>query len=267
MDSKNTHRSRENSNASTKRVFFNAHRKWFLENILRKGATGKHIDKNAKLFFAQSSQNTHTHTHLFLQTWWPFLQNWCWFERKDLARQMATEKKWQNHKNNLCAKVCRWRIHANMIFPPFCTLKNLFLHNKRLYFALVFSVLPDNYFGNKVHQSSRKPCQQKKNVSRKRRSFRLFRNKKKKENTSLRKTWPEKQQQKKCWQNHKNDLRTKFLSLENVRTHDLGTILLFFLHMKRTWCWKVILKGNKSSVKLKPSRKRAKMPSTEKETS
>ena len=121
----------------------------------------------------------HTHTQLFLQTWWPFLQNWCWFERKDLARQMATEKKWQNHKNNLCAKVCRWRIHANMIFPPFCTLKNLFLHNKRLYFALVFSVLPDNYFGNKVHQSSRKPCQQKKNVSRKRRSFRLFRNKKK----------------------------------------------------------------------------------------
>ena len=92
---------------------------------------------------------------------------------------MATEKKWQNHKNNLCAKVCRWRIHANMFFPQFCTLKNLFLHNKRLYFALVFSVLPDNYFGNKVHQSSRKPCQQKKNVSRKRRSFRLFRNKKK----------------------------------------------------------------------------------------
>tara|TARA_B100001123_G_C14582345_1_gene738714 strand:- start:151 stop:321 length:171 start_codon:yes stop_codon:yes gene_type:complete len=27
-------------------------------------------------------------------------------------------------------------------------------------------------------------------------------------------------------------LRTKFLSLENVRTHDLGSILLFFAHEK-----------------------------------
>ena len=35
------------------------------ENMLRKGATGKHIDKNAKLFFAQSSQKTYTHNFFY----------------------------------------------------------------------------------------------------------------------------------------------------------------------------------------------------------
>ena len=153
-----------------------------------------------------------------------------------------------------------------MFFPQFCTLKNLFLHNKRLYFALVFSVLPDNYFGNKVHQSSRKPCQQKKNVSRKRRSFRLFRNKKKRKIRRCERLDPRNSNRKNVGKTTKMICAQNFCP-QRMYAHTTFAAFCFFLDMERTWCWKVILKGNKSSVKLKPSRKRAKMPSTEKETS
>ena len=128
--------------------------------IKKRGNRETYRQKRKIVFCAIFTEHTHTHTTFFLTTLFPKLM----LVRKERLGPTNgnRKKKWQNHKNNLCAKVCRWRIHANMFFPQFCTLKNLFLHNKRLYFALVFSVLPDNYFGNKVHQSSRKPRQQKK---------------------------------------------------------------------------------------------------------